>query len=46
VLLEEASAENESKRSIIKAARKKAHPDTGGSHELYKLLEEKLGVLG
>lgn len=46
VLLEEASAENESKRSIIKAARKKAHPDTGGSHELYQLLTEKLGVLG
>jgi hypothetical protein len=35
-----------SKRSIVAAAKKKAHPDTGGSHEMFQLLDEKLKVLG
>jgi hypothetical protein len=36
----------DSVRRIVNAARKKAHPDTGGSDEMYKLLTEKLETLG
>jgi len=43
VLLE---PDGESRRKLIATARKKAHPDTGGSAEMYQLLTEKLQALG
>jgi hypothetical protein len=43
VLLE---PDGESRRKLINTAKKKAHPDTGGSTEMYQLLEEKLQILG
>ena len=43
ILLE---GDSESRRKLINMARKKAHPDTGGSAEMFALLTEKLQILG
>jgi hypothetical protein len=40
------SGSHEDRRKIINMAKRKAHPDTGGSVSLYQLLIEKLNTLG
>ena len=46
VLLDPVPGRGGVRADLIRKAKKKAHPDTGGSDEMYQLLTEKLQTLG